>query len=83
MDIQKDRARFTTTIQIPMELRQRIKAQGMTINGALIRGMEAIENEKQQNKEILFVTKSMENYRDGYRRLRARVEELEKQLKPG
>jgi len=77
MDIALDKARYTTTLQIPMQLRMEIKAAGMTINGALIAGWNAIKERKEKNIEVMEIRQNMEKYRSAYLRLKDRVDELE------
>jgi len=77
MDIANGNARFTTTVQIPMKLRQEIKAAGMTVNGALIAGWQSIQERKAGNSELADVRANMEKYRSAYLRLKDRVDELE------
>jgi len=76
MDIATDTARFTTTIQIPMGLRQQIKNAGMTINGALIQGWAAMQERKTWNAEIARVEANLERYRTKMIEYRAELERL-------
>ena len=77
MDIATGNSRFTTTVQIPMKLREEIKAAGMTINGALIAGWSALQDRKHVNQEIAEIRANMEKYRAAYLRMKDRVDALE------
>lgn len=81
MDIATGNSRFTTTVQIPMKLREEIKAAGMTINGALIAGWAAMRDRKTENSEVSEVRANMEKYRSAWLRTNDRVRELEKEIK--
>jgi len=63
MDIATDKARFTTTLQIPLKLRQDIKNAGMTINGALVQGWAAMQQQKEANQLISDIRQEKEEYR--------------------
>lgn len=46
------RAKYVTTVQIPMWMRREIKESGLTINGALIAGWQAIKERKNVNRDM-------------------------------
>jgi len=52
MDIKSGESRFTTTLQMPVWLRQEIKSKGMTVHGALLTGWQAIKERQSTNQEI-------------------------------
>lgn len=71
MDQYDDRAKMTTSIQIPVWLAQQIKASGMTYPGALVAGWNALALTKEANQKIAElrleledVRKNMVKYRD-------------------
>ena len=69
MDIATNKAGYTTTLQMPLEMRQEIKRRGMTIQGALKAGMLAMDELKKANQEISDLKLNMDRYRRGYIRL--------------
>lgn len=80
MDIATDKARFTTTLQIPMKLRQEIKEKGMTINGALVQGWAAMQERKHWNTEIEEVQKNLDKYRAKMMEYRMELHKLGKKV---
>jgi len=78
MDIANNNGKFVTTVQISLALRQEIKNKGMTINGALIEGWQAIKERQEGNILLKEMAENLEKYRAAWLRLKDRVEELEK-----
>ena len=76
MDIATGQSGFTTTLQIPMALRQEIKARGMTIRGAMIEGWKALNERKHWNDELREVKANMDKYRAQMMRYQLRLKEL-------
>ena len=70
MDIATGRKDFTTTVTIPLSLRQEIKNKGMTVNGALMEGWRAIQERQNANQEIFELRENMNRYRNGFLKLR-------------
>ena len=80
MDIQTTKPHFTTTVRLPIELRQVIANKGMTINGAFIRGLELIMNENNVNQELYELRENMNRYRNGFIKMKAMNDELRAKL---
>jgi len=77
MENSKVLGRYVTTVQIPIQLREEIKAAGMTVNGALMAGWEAMQERKGANDEIRDLRANLNRYRDAWLKLQRRVNELE------
>lgn len=58
-----ERAKMTTTIQIPIWLAHEIKNAGMTYPGAMVHGWNAIQQEKQANQTISDLRRELESNR--------------------
>lgn len=77
MDIALGQAKFVTTVQIPMKLRQEIKAAGYTMNGVITAGFNALMKENELRQDIRDLQANMDKYRSSYVRVRARLDQLE------
>jgi len=71
-----DRAKMTTTIQIPVWLAHQIKAAGMTYPGAMVAGWNAIQESKEVNQTISDLRREKEEYRLNMCKYRDRWMEL-------
>ncbi len=80
MDIATNTARYTTTLQIPVKLRQEIKESGMSIHGALVAGWAAIQERKHWNAEINRVEANMDKYRSKMMEYRMELHKMGKKV---
>lgn len=80
----QNRAMMVTTVHIPVWLRQEIKLANLTVNGALIRGWNALKSREQvddlirTNQELKL---ELGTYQRGYANLMKRVQTLEESKK--
>jgi len=71
-----DRAKMTTSVQIPVWLAAQIKAAGMTYPGAMVAGWNALESAKEANQTISDLRRELEDTRANLRKYRDRWMEL-------
>lgn len=67
-----DRAKITTSIQIPVWLAHQIKASGMTYTGAMVAGWNALDERKEANQTISDLRQELNDTRENLRKYRDR-----------
>jgi len=74
-----DRAKMTTSVQIPVWLAAQIKAAGMTYPGAMVAGWNALEQQKEANQTISDLRRELESSRALVKRYAERWMQLMKE----
>lgn len=67
-----DRAKLTTSVQIPLWLAHEIKGSGMTYPGAMVAGWNALSERKEANQQISDLRRELEETRANLRKYRDR-----------
>lgn len=81
MDFYPEKERMhTTTVTIPVDLANWVRANDMTFSGAFKQGIKALKERKTWNEELQGVTQNMERYRSRMIRLEARLQEIGQKL---
>ncbi len=67
-----ERAKMTTSIQIPVWLAKEIKDSGMTYPGAMVAGWNAIQAQKEASQQIANLRLEVKEYRENMTKYRDR-----------
>lgn len=73
---QYERAKMTTTIQIPVWLAHDIKNAGMTYPGAMVAGWNALQAQREANQQIANLRMELEDVRKNMIKYRDRWMEM-------